>query len=54
MFQVNPGSKAAFKGVREGDLITSINEIPTKDLTNSEAHSLLKNAKDTLKLGLNQ
>ncbi|XP_044011715.1 uncharacterized protein LOC122854799 isoform X2 [Aphidius gifuensis] len=51
---VNPGSKAAQQGVREGDLITSINGTKTKELTNNEAHILLQNAKDELKLGLNQ
>ncbi|XP_044011714.1 PDZ and LIM domain protein 1-like isoform X1 [Aphidius gifuensis] len=52
--RVNPGSKAAQQGVREGDLITSINGTKTKELTNNEAHILLQNAKDELKLGLNQ
>ena len=52
--QVNPGSKAAQQGVREGDLISSINGKSTRELTNSEAHSLLRNAGDHLKLGLNQ
>ncbi|XP_076636482.1 cbl-associated protein [Colletes latitarsis] len=52
--RVNPGSKAAQQGVREGDLISSINERSTRDLTNSEAHALLRNAGEHLKLGLNQ
>ncbi|KAG7208439.1 hypothetical protein KM043_014666 [Ampulex compressa] len=52
--QVNPGSKAAQQGVREGDLISSINGRSTRDLTNSEAHALLRNAGEHLKLGLNQ
>ncbi|XP_033230360.1 uncharacterized protein LOC117181607 [Belonocnema kinseyi] len=52
--RVNPGSKAAQQGVREGDLISSINGKSTRDLTNSEAHALLRNAGDHLKLGLNQ
>uniref|UniRef100_A0ABD2X8B9 PDZ domain-containing protein n=1 Tax=Trichogramma kaykai TaxID=54128 RepID=A0ABD2X8B9_9HYME len=52
--QVNPGSKAAQQGVREGDLISSINGKATRDLTNVEAHSLLRNAGDQLTLGLNQ
>ncbi|KAL7305693.1 hypothetical protein TKK_0001950 [Trichogramma kaykai] len=51
---VNPGSKAAQQGVREGDLISSINGKATRDLTNVEAHSLLRNAGDQLTLGLNQ
>ncbi|KAF7396340.1 PDZ and LIM domain protein 1-like isoform X3 [Vespula maculifrons] len=51
---VNPGSKAAQQGVREGDLISSINGKSTRELTNSEAHALLRNAGDHLKLGLNQ
>ncbi|XP_015600449.1 uncharacterized protein LOC107270181 isoform X5 [Cephus cinctus] len=52
--KVNSGSKAAQQGVREGDLISSINGRSTRDLTNSEAHALLRNAGDHLKLGLNQ
>ncbi|XP_018378232.1 PREDICTED: microtubule-associated protein futsch isoform X3 [Trachymyrmex cornetzi] len=52
--KVNPGSKAAQQGVREGDLISNINERSTRDLTNSEAHALLRNSGEQLKLGLNQ
>ncbi|EZA62377.1 PDZ and LIM domain protein [Ooceraea biroi] len=52
--QVNPGSKAAQQGVREGDLISNINGRSTRDLTNSEAHALLRNSGEQLKLGLNQ
>ncbi|XP_060525885.1 uncharacterized protein LOC132701744 isoform X3 [Cylas formicarius] len=52
--RVNPGSKASQRGVREGDLITSINGQSTKNLSNSESHALLKNSEDTLKLGLNE
>ncbi|KAF2886077.1 hypothetical protein ILUMI_20096 [Ignelater luminosus] len=51
---VNPGSKAAVKGVREGDIITSINNQPTRDISNADAHILLKKSGDTLKLGLNE
>ncbi|KZC12328.1 PDZ and LIM domain protein 7, partial [Dufourea novaeangliae] len=51
--RVNPGSKAAQQGVREGDLISSINGRSTRDLTNSEAHALLRNSGEHLKLGLN-
>ncbi|XP_023287928.1 uncharacterized protein LOC105701092 isoform X3 [Orussus abietinus] len=52
--RVNPGSKAAQQGVREGDLISSINGKSTRNLTNSEAHGLLRNAGERLRLGLNQ
>lgn len=52
--RVNPGSKAAQQSVREGDLISSINGRSTRELTNSEAHALLRNAGERLKLGLNQ
>ncbi|XP_028133318.2 uncharacterized protein LOC114328625 isoform X1 [Diabrotica virgifera virgifera] len=52
--RVNPGSKAALKGIREGDLISSINGQGTKKLTNIEAHGLLRNAGNVLKLGLNE
>ncbi|KAG8328383.1 Sorbin and SH3 domain-containing protein 1 [Homalodisca vitripennis] len=51
---VNPGSKAAQKGVREGDVISSINGQPTKCLTNGESHALLRTVGETLRLGLNQ
>nr|XP_022909670.1 PDZ and LIM domain protein 1-like isoform X2 [Onthophagus taurus] len=53
-YKVNPGSKAANRGIREGDIITSINGESTKDKTNSETHSMLKSAGDVLKLGLNE
>ena len=52
--QVNPGSKAAQKGVREGDVISSINGQSTRNITNSDAHALLRNAGQTLHLGLNE
>lgn len=52
--QVNPGSKAAQRGIREGDLITTINGESTKTLTSNEAHDLLKGSGSTLKLGLNE
>ncbi|XP_048513054.1 uncharacterized protein LOC105693657 isoform X4 [Athalia rosae] len=51
---VNPGSKAAQQGVREGDLISSINGKLTRNLTNSESHDLLRGAGEQLTLGLNQ
>ncbi|CAH1118977.1 unnamed protein product [Phaedon cochleariae] len=52
--RVNPGSKAAIRGIREGDLISSINGRRTNNLTNLEAHGLLKSAGSNLKLGLNE
>ncbi|KAJ9586985.1 hypothetical protein L9F63_019424, partial [Diploptera punctata] len=52
--RVNPGSKAAQKGVREGDVISSINGQSTRNITNSDAHALLRNAGQTLHLGLNE
>ena len=55
ILQVNPGSKAALQGIREGDVITSMNGQPTeKEVTNSQAHALLKEAGPTLRLGLKQ
>ncbi|XP_021927927.1 uncharacterized protein LOC110833766 [Zootermopsis nevadensis] len=53
-YAVNPGSKAAQKGVREGDVISSINGQSTRNITNSDAHALLRNAGQTLHLGLNE
>lgn len=53
-FQVNPGSKAAQQGVREGDVISVINGTPTRLLSNGESHALLRTAGPTLTLGLNQ
>ncbi|XP_057369215.1 uncharacterized protein LOC130690233 [Daphnia carinata] len=52
--RVNPGSKAALQGIREGDVITSMNGQPTEQVTNSQAHALLKEAGPTLRLGLKQ
>lgn len=53
--RVNPGSKAALQGIREGDVITSMNGQPTeREVTNSQAHALLKEAGPTLRLGLKQ
>jgi S1-C subfamily serine protease len=52
--QVNPGSKAALQGIREGDVITSINGQSTEQISNSQAHSFLKEAGPTLTLGLKQ
>ncbi|BES87535.1 PDZ domain (Also known as DHR or GLGF) [Nesidiocoris tenuis] len=52
--RVNPGSKAESQGVREGDMITSINGQPTTSLTNSDSHALLRTVKENLRLGLNE
>jgi C-terminal processing protease CtpA/Prc len=52
---VNPGSKAALQGIREGDIIASLNGHPTAGVTNSQAHALLKKeAGPILRLGLKQ
>ncbi|CAG9135827.1 unnamed protein product [Plutella xylostella] len=51
---VNPGRKASLSGIREGDVITSINGKPTRGITNSEAHALLRAAGPVLRLGLNE
>ncbi|XP_044757363.1 uncharacterized protein LOC123315648 isoform X4 [Coccinella septempunctata] len=51
-YAVNSNGKAALKGIREGDIITSINGHPTKDLKYSDAHSLIKNSEDPLRLEL--
>ncbi|EEB13066.1 alpha-actinin-2-associated lim protein/alp, putative [Pediculus humanus corporis] len=52
--RVNPGSKAALKGIREGDIISSINGTSTKNIRNRGAHSLLRNAGEQLRLSLNE
>uniref|UniRef100_A0A8D9EK92 PDZ and LIM domain protein 7 n=1 Tax=Cacopsylla melanoneura TaxID=428564 RepID=A0A8D9EK92_9HEMI len=52
--RVNPGSKAAQKGIREGDIITSINGQPSMKLNPTDAQKLLKQAGANLKLGLNE
>ena len=49
---MNPGSKAALQGVREGDLIVSMNDQSTENVTNGQAHALLKEAGPALKLAL--
>lgn len=54
VLQVNPGSKAALQGIREGDVITFMNDQSTDQVTNSQAHALLKEAGPTLRLGLKQ
>ncbi|XP_050293356.1 uncharacterized protein LOC126733927 isoform X5 [Anthonomus grandis grandis] len=53
-FMVNPGGKAAQRGLREGDLISSINGESTRTLSNNDAHNLLRKSGSTLKLGLNE
>ncbi|CAB3237028.1 unnamed protein product [Arctia plantaginis] len=51
---VNPGRKASLSGIREGDVISSINGRPTKGMSNSDAHAMLRTAGPMLKLGLNE
>ncbi|KAL4706604.1 hypothetical protein ACJJTC_009016, partial [Scirpophaga incertulas] len=51
---VNPGRKASLSGIREGDIISSINGRTTKGMSNSEAHAMLRSAGPILKLGLNE
>ncbi|XP_047526348.1 sorbin and SH3 domain-containing protein 1 isoform X11 [Pieris napi] len=52
--RVNPGRKASLSGIREGDVITSINGQSTKNMTNSEAHAMLRSAGPSMRLGLNE
>ncbi|CAG9560003.1 unnamed protein product [Danaus chrysippus] len=52
--RVNPGRKASLSGIREGDVISSINGRPTKDMSNSDAHAMLRAAGPVLRLGLNE
>ncbi|CAH2071386.1 unnamed protein product, partial [Iphiclides podalirius] len=52
--RVNPGRKASLSGIREGDVISSINGQPTKTMTNAEAHAMLRSAGSALRLGLNE
>ncbi|PZC75987.1 hypothetical protein B5X24_HaOG205280 [Helicoverpa armigera] len=51
---VNPGRKASLSGIREGDVISSINGRPTKSMSNSDAHAMLRSAGPVLRLGLNE
>ncbi|XP_053603944.1 sorbin and SH3 domain-containing protein 1-like isoform X16 [Plodia interpunctella] len=51
---VNPGRKASLSGIREGDVISSINGRPTKAMSNAEAHAMLRAAGPVLRLGLNE
>ena len=53
-FKVNPGSKAGTACLREGDLISSINGIPTFTLTREEAKQQINLDSETLELQLNQ
>ena len=52
--QVNPGSKAGTACLREGDVISSINGIPTFTLTRDEAKQQINLDSETLELRLNQ
>lgn len=52
--RVNPGRKASLSGIREGDVITSINGKATRDMSNSDAHAMLRSAGPVLRLGLNE
>ncbi|XP_037296698.1 actin cytoskeleton-regulatory complex protein pan1-like [Manduca sexta] len=51
---VNPGRKASLSGIREGDVISSINGRPTRSMSNADAHSMLRSAGSILRLGLNE
>ncbi|KAJ8733189.1 hypothetical protein PYW08_001487 [Mythimna loreyi] len=51
---VNPGRKASLSGIREGDVISSINGRPTKSMSNADAHAMLRSAGPLLRLGLNE
>ncbi|XP_060801659.1 sorbin and SH3 domain-containing protein 1 isoform X7 [Amyelois transitella] len=52
--RVNPGRKASLGGIREGDVISSINGRPTKGMNNADAHAMLRAAGPVLRLGLNE
>ncbi|XP_026736963.1 sorbin and SH3 domain-containing protein 1-like isoform X8 [Trichoplusia ni] len=52
--RVNPGRKASLSGIREGDVISSINGRPTKSMSNADAHAMLRSAGPVLRLGLNE
>ncbi|KAI8424271.1 hypothetical protein MSG28_002830 [Choristoneura fumiferana] len=51
---VNPGRKASLSGVREGDVISSINGRSTCAMSNADAHAMLRAAGPVLRLGLNE
>ncbi|XP_072939594.1 uncharacterized protein CAP isoform X11 [Epargyreus clarus] len=52
--RVNPGRKASLSGIREGDVISSINGQSTKSMSNADAHAMLRSAGPVLRLGLNE
>ncbi|XP_041970911.1 sorbin and SH3 domain-containing protein 1 isoform X11 [Aricia agestis] len=52
--RVNPGRKASLSGIREGDVITSINGQQTRHMSNADAHAMLRSAGPVLRLGLNE
>ncbi|KAI5631408.1 PDZ domain (Also known as DHR or GLGF) domain-containing protein [Phthorimaea operculella] len=54
MNRVNPGRKASLSGIREGDVISSINGRPTRGMSSADAHALLRTAGPVLRLGLNE
>ncbi|XP_059046037.1 N-acetylmuramoyl-L-alanine amidase domain-containing protein SAOUHSC_02979-like [Achroia grisella] len=51
---VNPGRKASLSGIREGDVISSINGRSTRGMNNADAHAMLRSAGPVLRLGLNE
>ncbi|KOB70878.1 putative DCAPL3 [Operophtera brumata] len=51
---VNPGRKASLCGIREGDVISSINGRATRSMSNGDAHAMLRAAGPMLRLGLNE
>ncbi|CAG0890897.1 unnamed protein product [Darwinula stevensoni] len=48
--QVNPGSKAAKGGLKDGHVIRGINGTPTSGMTNRDAHAAIKDSPNTLLL----
>ncbi|KPJ18890.1 hypothetical protein RR48_12401 [Papilio machaon] len=48
------GFKASLSGIREGDVISSINGQPTRTMSNADAHAMLRSAGPVLRLGLNE
>ncbi|KAJ2952385.1 hypothetical protein O0L34_g4671 [Tuta absoluta] len=51
---VNPGRKASLGGLREGDVISSINGQTTRGMSSADAHAMLRQAGPLLRLGLNE
>lgn len=50
--QITPGGKASYNGVREGDVIVTINYEDTRTMAHMDAQDAIKNTGNTLDLSV--